>query len=144
MKRQYLFILLVILCFPVKAQKSSEEVFRAKKEAYMTQQASLTKEEAAKFFPLYFELQDRKKKMNGKAWENAKKAKNPQSTEADYEDIVDVFMNTQIETTELDKEYLKKYKTILSSQKIFLLYKAEIKFHRNMIKIVQQNETKQK
>lgn len=146
MKRHYLLLLLMICpILPIQAQKkekTSEVEFRAKKEAYMTEQASLTKEEAAKFFPLYFELQDRKKQINGKAWKNAEKGKHPQTTEAEYEDIIDEFMHAQQESAELDKEYLKKYKAILSSQKIYQLYKAEIKFHRNMIKIMQKSDKK--
>lgn len=143
MKRHHLLLLLICLCLPMKAQKkTSEAEFRTKKEAYMTEQATLTKEEASKFFPLYFELQERKKQINNAAWTNAKKGQNPRTTEKEYEDIIDGFMKAQLESTDLDKEYLKKYKAILSSQKNFLLYKAEINFHRNMIKIMQKSEKK--
>lgn len=63
---QKLTTLLFILCLTlsVQAQKKpgfSKEEFRAKQEAYLTQKAELTAEEAGKFFPIYFELQDRKK-----------------------------------------------------------------------------------
>ena len=39
----------------------TKEEFRARQEAYLTQKAEITQEEATKFFPIYFELQDRKK-----------------------------------------------------------------------------------
>lgn len=38
----------------------TKEEFRARQEAYLTQKAEITQEEATKFFPIYFELQDRK------------------------------------------------------------------------------------
>lgn len=145
MKKLFLFIIAACLSLHIQAQKTakySEEEFRAKQQAYMTAQASLTKQEAAKFFPLYFELQDRKKKMNRSAWDYAKQHEGQNATESDFEHIVDSFMDLQVEATRLDQEYLKKYKDILSSQKIYLLYKAEIKFHRNMIKIIQQKDDK--
>ena len=46
----------------------SPDEFRAKQKAYITEKAGLTKEEAAKFFPVYFEVQDRKKQLNDEAW----------------------------------------------------------------------------
>ena len=57
---QKLTTLLFILCLTlsVQAQKKpgfSKEEFRAKQEAYLTQKAELTAEEAGKFFPIYFE-----------------------------------------------------------------------------------------
>lgn len=42
-------------------QRLSPAEFRARQKAYITEKAGLTKEEAARFFPLYFELQDKKK-----------------------------------------------------------------------------------
>ena len=45
----------------------TKEEFRARQEAYLTQKAEITQEEATKFFPIYFELQDRKKTVNDKA-----------------------------------------------------------------------------
>ena len=59
----------------------TKEEFRARQEAYLTQKAEITQEEATKFFPIYFELQDRKKTVNDKAWEQARKGKNPKTTD---------------------------------------------------------------
>ena len=65
-----LIALVVLLCgfMPVLwaadgcDQHLSREEFRAKQKAFIIEQAGLNKEEAAKFFPVYFELQDKKKK----------------------------------------------------------------------------------
>lgn len=59
-----LIVLLIMMCgfAPVLwaadgcQQHLSPTEFRAKQQAYITEKAGLTKEEAAKFFPLYFEL----------------------------------------------------------------------------------------
>lgn len=139
MKKFYLPLILTILCLSVNAQKQSkpcsEEEFRAKKQAYMTEQANLTEEEAAKFFPIYFELQSLKKDINRKAWKKGREDKNPQTTEAEYEEILKNFIDAEEQNWRLDKEYLEKYRTILSNKKIYMVLRTEISFNRNMLKI---------
>ena len=146
MKRHYLFLLLTFMCISIHAQKQdkncSEEEFRAKKQAYLTEQAGLTQEEAAKFFPIYYELQALKKEVNKKAWKKGKEGKNPETTEAQYEDILNGFIDAEEQNCNLDKEYLKKYQSVLSNKKIYMVLRAEITFNRNMLKIIQTPKKK--
>ena len=86
----------------------TKEEFRARQEAYLTQKAEITQEEATKFFPIYFELQDRKKTVNDKAWEQARKGKNPKTTDAEYEQIIEGIVKARIEADKLDLEYLQR------------------------------------
>ena len=148
MKAKYAILLFIgLLCLPMNAQKRkenkrTEEDFRAKKQAYMTQKAELTEEESKNFFPLYFELQDKKKEANKKAWEGAGKGKDPQTTEQEYEGIIDEFFNSQHYLIDLEKEYIDKYRKVLTDRKIYMIYWAEIKFNRNMMKILQEMDNK--
>lgn len=147
MKNILLFICLFSLSLPILAQKKdkcSQEEFRSKKEAYLKEKAGLTDEEAQAFFPLYFQLEDLKKDINGKAWKKARKGRKSQTTEEEYKDIVDTFVNVQIQAAALDKEYLEKFKKVLSSQKIYMVFYAEIKFNRNMLKIIHPEKEKKK
>ena len=48
----------------------------------------------------------------------------------------------QTQTTR--EEYIEKYKKVLTNQKIYMVYKAELKFNRNMMKILQEMEDKKK
>lgn len=140
MKNIISFLCLSLLCISAYAQKPkdkcSEEEFRAKKQAYLAEQAELTEEEAAKFFPIYFELQSLKKDINKKAWKKAKEGKNPQTTEAEYEEILNSFIDAEVQCHNLDIEYLKKYQSVLTNKKIYMVLRAEIKFNRNMLKIL--------
>lgn len=95
MKR--LIILLFIICgfTPLlwamdgcNQQRLSPEEFRAKQKAFIIEKAGLNKEEAAKFFPVYFELQDKKKALNDKAWGLLRKGKDDKTTEAQYAEIL--------------------------------------------------------
>lgn len=141
MKIQYLLLtILCLLCLPMNAQKKgkcSEEEFRNKKQAYIMQEAGLTADEAKQFFPIYFELQNKKKAINRAAWETAQKGKSPQTSESEYNEILNDFIMAEERSTELDKEYLRKYQSVLSNKKIYMVLRAEIKFNRNMLKIVQ-------
>ena len=144
MKVQYLLLTITcMLCLPLYAQKKnkcSEEEFRNKKQAYITQEAGLTDEEAALFFPIYFELQNKKKAISRTTWETARKGKEPQTSEEEYGDILNEFINSEVRCTELDKEYLKKYQSVLTNKKIYMVLHAEIKFNRNMLKIIQEKK----
>ena len=148
MKRHILIVFLLTLCLPGIAQKkqgkASEDKFRAKKEAYITKKAELTPEEAAKFFPLYFELQDKKAENNRKAWAKGKTGLNPNTTEEEYEEIFEAFFDADEDNCELEKEYLEKCRKFLSNKKIYMALKAEIMFSRHMLKIVQEQEEKEK
>ena len=73
----------------------------------MAKEAGLTKEEADKFFPLYFELIEEKNAL-------------------------------------LEKEYFEKCKAIIPPSKIFKVLHAEIKFNRNMLKILHSSEEDKK
>lgn len=146
MKIRYFLILLACLfCIPTFAQKKdkhSEAEFRTKKQAYMTKKAELTKEESEKFFPLYFEFLSKKKEINKQAWKIARKGAKPETTDAEYEEIIDNFFDDQEAIIELEKEYIKKYRKVLSDKKIYMIYWAEFKFNRNMLKILQEMEDK--
>ena len=130
-----LIILLIIVCGFTPAlramgspnQHLSPKEFRAKQQAFITEKAGLTQEEAAKFFPVYFELQDRKKQLNDEAWKLLRSGKDEKTTDTQYGEI-------------LDKTYFEKFKKILSCKKIYLVQRAEMRFHRELLKGVRDNK----
>ena len=137
-----LIALVVLLCgfMPVLwaadgcDQHLSREEFRAKQKAFIIEQAGLNKEEAAKFFPVYFELQDKKKALNDKAWGLIRKGKDDKTTEAQYAEIMEGVYNARIASDQLERTYYEKYKKILSNKKIYMVQKAEMRFHKELLK----------
>lgn len=115
-------------------QHLSPTEFRAKQKAYIIEKAGLTKEEATKFFPLYFELQDKKKELNDKAWGLIRQGKDENTTEAQYDVIMEGIYDARIAADRLDKTYFAKFRKILSAKKIYLIQKAEMRFHRDLLK----------
>ena len=112
----------------------SPDEFRTKQKAFIIEKAGLTNEEAAKFFPLYFELQDRKKQLNDEAWTLLRKGKDKETTEAQYQEILEGVYDARIASDRLDKTYFDKFKKILSYKKIYLVQRAEMRFHRELLR----------
>ena len=141
MKR--LIILLFIICgfTPLlwamdgcNQQRLSPEEFRAKQKAFIIEKAGLNKEEAAKFFPVYFELQDKKKALNDKAWGLLRKGKDDKTTEAQYAEILKGVYDARSASDKLERDYYEKFKKILSNKKIYMVQKAEMRLHRELLK----------
>ena len=141
MKR--LIILLFIICgfTPLlwamdgcNQQRLSPEEFRAKQKAFIIEKAGLNKEEAAKFFPVYFELQDKKKALNDKAWGLLRKGKDDKTTEAQYAGFLKGVYDARSASDKLERDYYEKFKKILSNKKIYMVQKAEMRFHRELLK----------
>ena len=75
--------------------------------------------------------------------ENSYKSSLPdKTTEAQYAEINEKVANNRIAADQLDKTYLGKFKKILSSKKIFLVQRAEMRFHREMIKGMNRSKDK--
>ena len=87
-------------------QHLSREEFRAKQKAFIIEQAGLSKEEAAKFFSVYFELQDKKKKLNDESWDLMRKGKDDKTTEAQYKEI-----NEKIAENRIAADSLRRWKS---------------------------------
>lgn len=115
-------------------QSLSKEEFRARQQAYITEKAGLTAAEAEDFFPLYFELQDRKHQLNDEAWKLMREGKKEGVTEARYDEIMESVYDARIAADRLEKSYYGKFKKILSSKKIYLVQQAEMRFHRELLR----------
>ncbi len=135
-------VLLIVFCSFVPRiwaedgsnQHLTKDEFRTKQKCFITEKAGLTKEEAAKFFPIYFELQDKKKDLNDKAWDLLKKGKDDNTTEAQYAEILEGVYDSRIASDRLEKTYLERFKKILTYKKLYLVQKAEMRFHRELLK----------
>lgn len=119
-------------------QHLSPEEFRAKQEAFITERAELTLAEAKKFFPIYFELQAKKKEINDNIWKELRKGKEDKLTDAQYEEIMLKVYDLRLASDKLDKSYYEKYKKVLSPKKIYQVQRAEARFHREILKGVQR------
>lgn len=120
-------------------EKLSPAEFRAKQEAFITKNAGLTVEEAKRFFPLYFELQDKKRELNDQMWKLMHQGREGQLAEQRFDEILTEVYDLRIRSSQLEKEYYMKFKGVLSSQKIYNVQRAETHFHRDLVRGVHRN-----
>lgn len=115
-------------------QKLSQDEFRTKQMEFITREAELTPEEAARFFALYFELQEKKQVLGKKALKAIRKENDSNLREADYERLMDEAYEARVQTAQLEKEYYLRYKQVIPLRKLFYVHKAEMKFKRHLLK----------
>ncbi|WP_321332755.1 hypothetical protein [uncultured Bacteroides sp.] len=147
-----LFILLFFVCASASQllaveredQHLTPDEFKAKQEAFITEAAKLSREEAGAFFPVYFELQDKKKEINDQAWNLFRKGKDDKTTEAQYDEIIEKIYDLRIASDKLEKAYFRRFKGILSSRKIYMVQKAEMRFHRELLKGMNRDDKHRK
>ena len=68
-----------------------------------------------------------------------RKGKEENLSEAEYNKIVEEIIKARISCDQLDLEYLHKYQKFLSSKQIFNIQRAEMKFHRELLKPHRKN-----
>lgn len=89
-------------------------------------------------------MQDKKKEQNDKAWKLIRQGKDEKTTEAQYDAIMEGVYDARIASDRLDKTYFEKFKKILSAKKLYLVQKAEMRFHRELLKGMRHNGDKGK
>lgn len=149
--KRYLLLIISILCLTASAQQQSgtqrharmtPEDFQNKQKEFIVQHAELTPEESDAFFPLYFELQNKKHEANRNVWKKARAVRPHERTEAECNDIIDALADVKIECATLEKEYLMKFKKILPAKKLMRVQMAEDRFQRELLKGMQQGRGK--
>lgn len=116
-------------------RKKSFEKFKAEREAFITKEMGLTEEEAAAFWPLSNELQQKKfelnKEIRGKAHIMRRERRDgKETTENDYKKLVEAMAKLKIEEAKLEQEYLGKFLNVISAEKVFRYQNAEQEFAR--------------
>lgn len=140
MKTKNLYILLLFVLMSsfsyLSAQKKSFDVegFKQKKAEFIIKETGMTDAEAKAFIPLSNELMDKKFEINRESRTQARALRKKENkTEADYATLIDEMADAKIKEAQLNKEYLQKFKKILSAQKIYKYQQAEAEFMKQMV-----------
>ena len=107
-------------------QKFSPEKFQADLEQYITTEAGLTNEEAAKFFPLYREMQQKQRVVYNKIHELFKLPHD----EASCKRAIQRRDQLEIELKQIAQTYHNKFLRVIPASKVIGTIVAEDKFHR--------------
>ena len=145
MKKLLVFAILMLMvalgASAEEQQKFSPEKFQADLEQYITTEAGLTNEEAAKFFPLYREMQQKQRVVYNKMHELFKLPHD----EASCKRAVQRRDQLEIELKQIAQTYHNKFLRVLPASKVIGTIIAEDKFHRRAFrKLGQQRNAPKK
>ena len=129
--RKLLFSTVIMIMIALGAsaeeqQKFSPEKFQADLEQYITTEAGLTTEEAAKFFPLYREMQQKQRVVYNKIHELFKLPHD----EASCKRAIQRRDQLEIELKQIAQTYHNKFLRVIPASKVIGTIVAEDKFHR--------------
>ncbi|MBQ8256710.1 MAG: hypothetical protein IJY98_02160 [Bacteroidaceae bacterium] len=125
---------------PEKGKRFSPEQFQAKQREFITEKARLTPEEANAFFPIYFELQKEKFRIEREARSKVAKERGQALTDEECTTLLTGTADAKIKTAELEKEYIAKYLNAVSPKKLLDIQRAERAFQGHMIKSMARGE----
>lgn len=120
---------------PVKPKlQEKKENIEAMKVAYITKKMNLTSDEAKKFWPVYNEFESKKKELNKSAVTKYNKILTDSLTDQQATEMIDQQIIHAQKMLDLRKEYLVKFKQVVSSKKIAKMYEAEKNFRKLLLK----------
>lgn len=105
--------------------------FEAELEQYITTHASLTPQEASKFFPVYRQMMKKQRAL----FDEMRRLRmiNPKDNEA-CEEAIRKQDELDIQIKQLQQEYHGRFLMMLPANKVLSIIKAEEKFHRQIFK----------
>ncbi|MBQ3313391.1 MAG: hypothetical protein IJG74_06340 [Prevotella sp.] len=121
-----IMIMVVLGASAEEQQKFSPEKFQADLEQYITTEAGLTNEEAAKFFKLYREMQQKQRVVYNKIHELFKLPHD----EAPCKRAIQRRDQLEIELKQIAQTYHNKFLRVIPASKVIGTIVAEDKFHR--------------
>ena len=146
MKKTILILLLLlaqcstpcVLCSMALAQspqrgKFNPEEFKAKLEKYITGEVGFTQAEAQAFFPIYFEMKGKQRRLQHSIYQLKKNAPCENAEEKDYAINIQKIKDLGVEIAQLEVNYYKKMCGAVSPRKVYAAMQAEDRFHRMML-----------
>ena len=109
-------------------QNDKEDKMLSIKIAYITEKIELTSKQSEKFWPVYFELEDKLRAIN-KQKRNFDNLSDEQLKEALMQQFKD-----EKRKIEIKESYINKFLAIISIRQLYNLYKSEKSFKRELIK----------
>ena len=112
------------------------EKMQSEKIAFFTTELELTSQEAQDFWPVYNECQAKKMESYSKIAEANKALREAVESKADGKTIIKLVedkVKASEESQSIDRDFLPRFRKVLSDEKVGKLYLAEEKFRRQQI-----------
>ena len=132
------FIVLLLCYANSQAQKPGDRI-KAKRIAFFTDKLQLTPDEAQKFWPVFNEYDQKKNALNVEKRKLNETFQNNASNEAEVDKIINKYIQIAQQETQLLELYNKKFRAILTAQKVMNLYLAETEFKIVLLRELKAN-----
>lgn len=108
---------------------------RQYKRVYFTRELELSRDQQNEFYPLYEEMEDKISQINDEARMMEKRVADLENaTDLEYVASAEASYNAKLREAETEKEYMEKFKTILTPKQLFKLKAVERQFSRELMK----------
>lgn len=125
-----------------KLTDEKRKEFEAQKVAFFTQELDLSPSEAALFWPLYNEMQKKKREVESQIRKGVHEVNAaPSLTEKDYTEAVGKLLALEDDLQEVKVDYYQRMLVVIPASKIWKLGEAERKFHRQLFEKLRCNST---
>lgn len=112
-------------------QRFSPEKYQADLEQFITQEANLTSQEAAAFFPLLREMQEKQRAIYNQMQAEARVKP---ADEKACKRAIQKRDEMELELKRIQQTYHNKFLAVLSASKVFDVIRAEERFNRRMFR----------
>jgi hypothetical protein len=131
------FTILLLTPLATKAQRHCRhEAMEAEKVSYLTRNLDLTVMEAQKFWPVYNEYKDEMQE-NAQAHRDIIKQLYPEKSELSEKELekkIDKLIQLETDKGNIQQSYHQKFKKVLPTKKVALLYHYDHEFKRYLLK----------
>lgn len=139
MKRGFIVVFLLTIFLGIKAQeeqKFSPEKFDAELHLSIINEAKLTPQESAKFFPVYKEMQVKQRALYERQRNLATMSTNDETS---CMKAIRERDEIELEMKRIQKTYHERFFELLPASKVYAVLKAEDKFYRHFFRRFNRN-----
>ena len=99
-------------------------------QAFITKEARLTADEAARFFPIFKETREQERKVHQAIGQKVRASQQAGLSEKECEKLLAEIQQLSLNETKLKNANIKKWRKVLSASKVLKVLKAESDFNR--------------
>ena len=132
-----LTMLLGVAAFAQKKDEKKDDAWRekmrAEQVAFITQELNLTEAEAQQFWPVYNDIQAKRRKVYTESFEAMKALREAVEKDADVKVPMEKYLSAKKKLEPIDEEAVQRYSKVLTKAKVAKLILSEERFRHNQI-----------
>jgi len=132
------FVAIIGPCNAYAQANAVKSRIEAERIAFLTSYVNLTPDEAEAFWPIYNEFQGKLEARRSTPIREGQAMNEQEAAEQ-----IDRHFDQEQQQLDLKKEYMVKFRSVLSAKKTYLLFEGERKFKARLLRIMNERRRKQ-